>query len=70
MIHSIYNQVGKVGLTPCSKERPKQLIPLLKSNFLGEFQTELEKKLARESIGVTVTGKYTYKPDGDHITNT
>lgn len=69
MIHSIYNQVGKVGLTPCSKERPKQLIPLLKSNFLGEFQTELEKKLARESIGVTVTGKYTYKPDSDHITN-
>ena len=67
MIHSIYNQVGKVGLTPCSKERPKQLIPLLKSNFLGEFQTELEKKLARESIGVTVTGKYTYQPD--HITN-
>lgn len=67
MIHSIYNQVGKVGLTPCSKERPKQLIPLLKSNFLGEFQTELEKKLARESIGVT--GKYTYKPDSDHITN-
>lgn len=65
MIHSIYNQVGKVGLTPCSKERPKQLIPLLKSNFLGEFQTELEKKLARESIGVT--GKYTYQPD--HITN-
>ena len=70
MIHSIYNQVGKVGLTPCSKERPKQLIPLLKSNFLGEFQTELEKKLARESIGVTVTGKYAYKPDSDHITNT
>lgn len=69
MIHSIYNQVGKVGLTPCSKERPKQLIPLLKSNFLGEFQTELEKKLARESIGVTVTGKYTYQPDSDHITN-
>ena len=69
MIHSIYNQVGKVGLTPCSKERPKQLIPLLKSNFLGEFQTELEKKLARESIGVTVTGKYIYKPDSDHITN-
>lgn len=67
MIHSIYNQVGKVGLTPCSKERPKQLIPLLKSNFLGEFQTELEKKLARESIGVT--GKYTYQPDSDHITN-
>lgn len=67
MIHSIYNQVGKVGLTPCSKERPKQLIPLLKSNFLGEFQTELEKKLARESIGVT--GKYTYKPNSDHITN-
>lgn len=67
MIHSIYNQVGKVGLTPCSKERPKQLIPLLKSNFLGEFQTELEKKLARESIGVTVTGKYTYQPN--HITN-
>lgn len=67
MIHSIYNQVGKVGLTLCSKERPKQLIPLLKSNFLGEFQTELEKKLARESIGVT--GKYTYKPNSDHITN-
>lgn len=67
MIHSIYNQVGKVGLTPCSKERPKQLIPLLKSNFLGEFQTELEKKLARESIGVT--GKYTYKPNSDYITN-
>lgn len=67
MIHSIYNQVGKVGLTPCSKERPKQLIPLLKSNFLGEFQTELEKKLARESIGVT--DKYIYKPNSDHITN-
>lgn len=59
MIQSIYNQVGKVGLTPCSKDRPQKPIPLLKSNFLGEFQTELEKKLARESINA-VTNNYTY----------
>ena len=66
MIQSIYNQVGKVGLTPCSKERTKQPIPLLKSNFLGEFQTELEKKLARESIDA-VTDRYTY-PGSDSPT--
>lgn len=68
MIQSIYNQVGKVGLTPCSKDRPQKPIPLLKSNFLGEFQTELEKKLARENIDA-VTDKYTYPNSEPVITN-
>lgn len=69
MIHSIYNQVGNASLKPCSKERPKKLVPLVKSNFLGEFETELEKKLARENIGVTVTGKYEYDSKGQHISD-
>lgn len=69
MIHSIYNQVGNASLKPCSKERPRKLISLLKSNFLGEFETELEKKLARENIGVTVTGKYKYDLEGQHISD-
>lgn len=68
MIQSIYNQVGKVGLTPCSKDRPQKPIPLLKSNFLGEFQTELEKKLARENINA-VTDKYVYPNSEPVITN-
>ena len=60
MIHSIYNQVGNTSLKPASKERPYSPISLLKSNFLGEFETDLEKKLAREHIGVNITGKYNY----------
>lgn len=69
MIHSIYNWVGNASLKPCSKERPKKLISLLKSNFLGEFETELEKKLARENIGVTVTGEYKYDSKVQHISD-
>ena len=69
MIHSIYNQVGNTSLKPASKERPYSPISLLKSNFLGEFETDLEKKLAREHIGVNITGKYNYDSKGEHISD-
>ena len=69
MIHSIYNQVGNTSLKPASKERPYSPISLLKSNFLGEFETDLEKKLAREHIGVNITGKYNYNSKGEHISD-
>ena len=69
MIHSIYNQVGNTSLKPASKERPYSPISLLKNNFLGEFETDLEKKLAREHIGVNITGKYNYDSKGEHISD-
>lgn len=60
MIHSIYNQVGKVNLTPCSKDRPIINVPLFKINYLNEFQTQLEKEQVRQNLGIKITGDYIY----------
>lgn len=60
MIHSIYNQVGKVNLAPCSKDRPIINVPLFKINYLNEFQTQLEKEQVRQNLGIKITGDYIY----------
>lgn len=60
MIHSIYNQVGKVNLALCSKDRPIINVPLFKINYLNEFQTQLEKEQVRQNLGIKITGDYIY----------
>lgn len=69
MIHSIYNQVGKVNLTPCSKDRPIINVPLFKINYLNEFQTQLEKEQVRQNLGIKITGDYIYPNKENPIDN-
>lgn len=55
MIQSIYAEVSNGNRVYCGKRVPKyesQPIPLMKSNYLGEFRTQLEKAKARKNLGI------------------
>lgn len=55
MIQSIYATVSNGNNVHCGKRIPKyqaQPIPLMKSNYLGEFRTQLEKAKARRNLGI------------------
>ena len=55
MIQSIYAAVSNGNNVHCGKRIPKyqaQPIPLIKSNYLGEFRTQLEKAKARKNLGI------------------
>ena len=55
MIQSIYAAVSNGNNIHCGKRIPKyqaQPIPLMKSNYLGEFRTQLEKAKARRNLGI------------------
>jgi len=55
MIQSIYAAVSNGNQVHCGKRIPKyqaQPIPLMKSNYLGEFRTALEKAKARRNLGI------------------
>lgn len=55
MIQSIYAAVNNGNNVHCGKRIPKyqaQPIPLMKSNYLGEFRTQLEKAKARKNLGI------------------
>lgn len=55
MIQSIYAAVSNGNQVYCGKRIPKyqaQPIPLMKSNYLGEFRTQLEKAKARKNLGI------------------
>lgn len=55
MIQSIYAEVSNGNRVNCGKRIPKyqaQPIPLMKSNYLGEFRTALEKAKARRNLGI------------------
>lgn len=55
MIQSIYAAVSNGNNVHCGKRIPKyqaQPIPLMKSNYLGEFRTQLEKAKARKNLGI------------------
>lgn len=55
MIQSIYAAVSNGTSVNCGKKISKyqaQPIPLIKSNYLGEFRTQLEKAKARRNLGI------------------
>lgn len=55
MIQSIYAEVSNGNRVNCGKRHPKyesQPIPLMKSNYLSEFRTQLEKAKARKNLGI------------------
>lgn len=55
MIQSIYADVSNGNRVQCGKRIPKYQatpIPLMKSNYLGEFRTQLEKAKARRNLGI------------------
>ena len=55
MIQSIYAAVSNGTSVNCGKKISKyqaQPIPLMKSNYLGEFWTQLEKAKARRNLGL------------------
>lgn len=55
MIQSIYAEVSNGNKVSCGKRIPKYQaipIPLMKSNYLGEFRTQLEKAKARRNLGI------------------
>jgi hypothetical protein len=55
MIQSIYAAVSNGNQVSCGKRIPKYQampIPLMKSNYLGEFRTQLEKAKARRNLGI------------------
>ena len=55
MIQSIYAAVSNGNQVHCGKRIPKYQatpIPLMKSNYLGEFRTALEKAKARRNLGI------------------
>lgn len=55
MIQSIYAAVSNGNQVHCGKRIPKYQampIPLMKSNYLGEFRTQLEKAKARRNLGI------------------
>ena len=55
MIQSIYAEVSNGNQVRCGKRIPKYQevpIPLMKSNYLGEFRTQLEKAKARKNLGI------------------
>ena len=55
MIQSIYTAVSNGQTVHCGKRVPKyqeKPIPLMKSNYLGEFRTALEKAKARRNLGI------------------
>ncbi len=55
MIQSIYTAVSNGQTVNCGKRVPKyqeRPIPLMKSNYLGEFRTALEKAKARKNLGI------------------
>lgn len=55
MIHSIYTQIHNADLVSCDKKGTvikSEPIPLLKTNYLDEFRTELEKAKVRKNLGI------------------
>lgn len=65
-IQTIYTQVDNAKLEPCKKGKPIPPIqvPLLRSNYLGEYRTQVEKDKVLKNLGILgATGKYTYPSD-------
>lgn len=65
-IQTIYTQVDNAKLEPCKKGKPVPplQIPLLRSNYLGEYRTQVEKDKVLKNLGILgATGKYTYPSD-------
>lgn len=68
-IQTIYTQVDNAKLELCKKGKPVPplQIPLLKTNYLGEYRTQVEKDKVLKNLGILgVTGKYTY-PSQDEV---
>lgn len=68
-IQTIYTQVDNAKLEMCNKGKPVPplQIPLLKTNYLGEFRTKAEKDKVLKNLGILgATGSYTY-PSQDEI---
>lgn len=68
-IQTIYTQVDNAKLELCKKGKPVPplQIPLLKTNYLGEFRTKVEKDKVLKNLGILgVTGDYTY-PSQDEV---
>ena len=67
-IQTIYTQVDNAKLEPCKKGKPVPPIqvPLLRSNYLGEYRTQAEKDKVLKNLGILgVTNKYTYPSDSE-----
>lgn len=70
-IQTIYTQVDNAKLELCKKGKPVPpiQIPLLRSNYLGEYRTQVEKDKVLKNLGVLgVTNKYTY-PSQDEVSS-
>lgn len=69
MIQSIYTQVNDATIVPCGKKPliSSDPIPLIKSKYLGEFRTELEKAKARKNLGIPDEISYTWGNIQGHI---
>lgn len=68
-IQTIYTQVDNAKLELCKKGKPipPLQIPLLKTNYLGEYRTKVEKDKVLKNLGILgVTGDYTY-PSQDEV---
>ena len=67
-IQTIYTQVDNAKIEPCKKGKPVPpiQIPLLRSNYLGEYRTQAEKDKVLKNLGILgVTNKYTYPSDSE-----
>lgn len=69
MIQSIYTSVNDANIVPCGKKPliPSTPIPLIKSKYLGEFRTELERAKARKNLGIPDDTSYTWGNIEGHI---
>lgn len=69
MIQSIYTSVNDATIVPCGKKPliPSAPIPLIKSKYLGEFRTSLEKAKARKNLGIPDSLSYTWGNIEGHI---
>ena len=70
-IQTIYTQVDNAKLELCKKGKPVPpiQIPLLRSNYLGEYRTQVEKDKVLKNLGVLgVTNRYTY-PSQDEVSS-
>lgn len=69
MIQPIYTSVDNATIVPCNK-RPvihSAPIPLIKSKYLGEFRTALEKAKARKNLGIPDSSNYAWGNIQGHI---
>lgn len=69
MIQPIYTSVDNATIVPCNK-RPvihSAPIPLIKSKYLGEFRTALEKAKARKNLGIPDSSNYAWGNIQGHV---